>query len=824
MLAAALLGHPAGVASGQTAPALAADASATAPAAARPLGDYAARERLMMYVEFDGLDAHEDAWHRTAAYRMLNDTPLGGMLEEVASPLFERVAVWLPNRKLNGAEAVAVAKHVARKGFALAYHADPSAPSGVRGVLVLRGAVTKETKPLFGRLVGSFMGAASKPRIERKSGRPVVVVPPADADPKATDVGWAWWDEAGDLVLGLGQPSDADAALAALDGKAPSLAGFEPVEALRKAEGGLEPVLTAYIDPSIRPSGDGKPPLPLPDLGGVQRIEYRWGFQEEALASVTRIVAPKPRQGALAFLDEPAFEAKKLLPIPDGVEAFASASLKPEQWGSMLAGLLGDGPAKARYDELVEGLRSRNRTDLEKDLLGNLGPRVVFYLMPSSSSAAVEDAPPPSLAAPMALLSSMGPQMPRPVLVAEVVDAARFGRSLDAVMIEINKEIKAVAAEQLAEAVKAEAAGAGPGGPGTPPGLEGSGRGPDRKDRKRDEAAIPEFRLIPSTGGETSRTYMFNVPSASEVKLFPPGFKPTIRLEGSFLAVSTSPEAARVAMESLRRKPWSPAEEVARAMEKAPDDAVLVFFNDASEASSTALASLPGVLQTGFNTAVALSERIMNPPDPAVAQQGRGPGQPGASSAPGGMGSSSMMNSSMNRSFGSRPMNSSMAGPGMMSSGPQPGPGGPGAAAGAAGPSGSDASMIQIRVDAARLPKAEELKGLMFPSTTVLAVDDEAIRIETRGAFPDATALLNAKGFLPAVLAPAIAAARTAAKAAEAAPAADQPGQQPGQPGQPGAPGQASPGGAMGRPPGPPGAPGAPGAPAAPGGSTVRDR
>jgi len=157
----------------------------------------------------------------------------------------------------------------------------------------------------------------------------------------------------------------------------------------------------------------------------------------------------------------------------------------------------------------------------------------------------------------------------------------------------------------------------------------------------------------------------------------------------------------------------------------------------------------------------------------------------------------------------------------MMASGPQPGPGGPGGQAGAAGPSGADATTVRIHVDPARLPKAEELKGLMFPSTTVLAVDDQAIRIETRGAFPDAAALLNAKGFLPAVLAPAIAAARTAAKAAEAAPAA---GQQPGQPGQPGAPGQAFPGGAMARPPGPPGAPGAPGASPPPGGTTVGDR
>ena len=48
------------------------------------------RDNLIFYVNFDGLDAHSEAWRKTAAYKMLNQTPLGVMLEEVAAQLLDK--------------------------------------------------------------------------------------------------------------------------------------------------------------------------------------------------------------------------------------------------------------------------------------------------------------------------------------------------------------------------------------------------------------------------------------------------------------------------------------------------------------------------------------------------------------------------------------------------------------------------------------------------------------------------------------------------------------------------------------------------------------
>ena len=37
----------------------------------------------MAYAEFDGLDAHRDAWTKTAAYKLLNETTTGAMYEQM---------------------------------------------------------------------------------------------------------------------------------------------------------------------------------------------------------------------------------------------------------------------------------------------------------------------------------------------------------------------------------------------------------------------------------------------------------------------------------------------------------------------------------------------------------------------------------------------------------------------------------------------------------------------------------------------------------------------------------------------------------------------
>ena len=61
------------------------------PAAPAPLARYFPRKDLVVYVEFDGLDAHRDAWTKSAAYRLLTETTTGAMLEQSAAQVLDLV-------------------------------------------------------------------------------------------------------------------------------------------------------------------------------------------------------------------------------------------------------------------------------------------------------------------------------------------------------------------------------------------------------------------------------------------------------------------------------------------------------------------------------------------------------------------------------------------------------------------------------------------------------------------------------------------------------------------------------------------------------------
>src|SRR5690349_16874473 len=88
-------------------------ASAAGSPAAAPLARYFPKENLIFYTEFSGLDAHAEAWNKTAAYKMLTETPLGEMLEQVGTQLLDKLLSYSQGRKVDGKDIIALLKHVA---------------------------------------------------------------------------------------------------------------------------------------------------------------------------------------------------------------------------------------------------------------------------------------------------------------------------------------------------------------------------------------------------------------------------------------------------------------------------------------------------------------------------------------------------------------------------------------------------------------------------------------------------------------------------------------------------------------------------------------
>ena len=94
-----------------------------APPDNRPLARYVYRDNLVIYAGSEGLDAQAEAWQKTAAYKLLNETSLGAMLEDLTAQLGDQALALTPNRKLNGADVLAIIKHMAKSGFVLAVNA-----------------------------------------------------------------------------------------------------------------------------------------------------------------------------------------------------------------------------------------------------------------------------------------------------------------------------------------------------------------------------------------------------------------------------------------------------------------------------------------------------------------------------------------------------------------------------------------------------------------------------------------------------------------------------------------------------------------------------
>jgi hypothetical protein len=291
----------------------AASASSPGTSEAAPLARYIPKDGLAVYFESAGLNSNIEGWKKTAAYKMLNDTPLGYMLEDIGAQYFDLIMRPLPVRKITGAELVKVVKYMVHHGYVFAMSVEGPNKETVKVHLVARNGAAKEIRNISARFLGLFMGSLKR-ELVRKGGRSVVVV----SKPKAGD--WAWWDEKGDLVVTFGQSADADQIIETLDGKKPSAAEHPTRVALQKStEDEFVPYVHAFVDATAFQGSKTKMGEffnNLVTILGVSRLEMQRGFHGHALMNVTRLVAVKPFKGLFVSFGNKTFE-KDALPRKD---------------------------------------------------------------------------------------------------------------------------------------------------------------------------------------------------------------------------------------------------------------------------------------------------------------------------------------------------------------------------------------------------------------------------------------------------------------------------------------------------------------------------
>jgi hypothetical protein len=802
--------------------------SPAAPGAATPLARYFPRENLIFYFEFSGVDSHAEAWNKTAAYKMLTETPLGEMLEEVVAQLLDKAFSYAPGRRFNGREVVTLLEYGLHHGIAFGVNARPTSSDKPMDFLaftmVVRDGSSKEIRALTSRLMGLSM-SNRKGRLEKREGRTVVVLPVVNST-AAKEVkyeGDAWWAEKDDLVVCSPYPSAVDKVFGALDGKIPSAVDHPIVQELSRKDGTFEPASIAFLDAEGCPKGGklGEPFQKMIDVAGIQRIGSRWGFDDDALMQEIRIAAPRPRKPYLAVLDQPGFDAKSLMPLPQSVESFVQLSIDPNALLDSIAQIGPEGVVRARIDEFADSIRSSGKIDFRKDFLGRIGPRMVLFLAPDKSAAVGAGSfetnwlqgLSPQAGIPTSLLTHT-----KLTVLAEVSEPKAFARALEGAINALNHQFQAQTAE-LIEKSDPENGDAGTAGGAGAPGTRGGGRpgaarsggagGGQRGTRKRSTSSMsPRFDAMVDTSaavavGSSSASeklaYILRTPSDSPLKIGPPNFHPVIKLDGKYLVVSVASDSADAALKAAKQKGWQPSDDLRKAGEHLPPKMILLGVSDPREIMPALLASLPGTLQTIINTSITVARARAGNPQPGGGNPpgpGAMPGGPGMASRPGaGGGMAPGVPPRGRRGGGGGPM------PEREGSGGAPEPG----AGGNNGPDIPADAMVELKVDSDKLPKADDLRSRYFLSTVAITVNDQDIRLVTRQAFMTHYDMIAVGGFMAGVL-PAVQAARAAARRAQAAneQAAGGPAA--------GAAAGASGGMTPGRPPGP-GGPGMPGVP-----------
>jgi prepilin-type processing-associated H-X9-DG protein len=689
------------------------------PAKEESLARYFPGKDLVVYLEFDGVDRHAEAWRKTAMRGILAETQTGAMLRSLAVQFANNLLPPGSGIQIRGAELVTVVEHAFRRGFAVGIVRSPGQRKPSLVGFVLRDAAGGEIRPIVAKLIdaGNRPGTGAEAVVKDGDRRVVTVRDPGGR-------GFAWWTEGSDLAVSLIAPEGADLMIAALGGRTPD-ATSHPVRAeLAKAGGGFVPVGLAFFDMAALPA---LPPQAASlGLDRVKRLDYRWGFQDEALVTITRLIAPAPRAGLLALLDQPTFSRDELPPLPGGLSGFTAFSLDPVRILDGLAGLGGmsSGPrVTPSLGEVEAAIRETTGRDLRKDVLGPLGPKAVLYSVPRKINAPTN---------PLFGLARGLVHVPRTTLLVELRDADAFAATLDALVVELNKDLKNLAA-------RGGFAGRGGGfgrpfgvveeramfetaippaapievTPAQPTEIPKSAEplevpkdavpkasveprdaapaalvatiavpGPRAQDQAEAEPPAPELRRL-----KEGRGYVLHAPAS--VLPLPAGLRPTVMVGKSYLAISTTPEAARAALKLEGKAKGLPeGDPLAKALDRLPDGMIFLSVSDARESMLPELiANLPNLaamLGTGrFGGGMALTSRLFGIP---------------------------------------------------MFDGPSQG-GGP-----------------SMEIDPEEYPDPEAIRDRLFPATYVMSADDQGFQIVTREAFPS----LNPAAIAPLALAAAI--------------------------------------------------------------------
>ena len=518
-----------------------------------PLARYFPLRDLVVYAEFDGLDAHREAWEKTSAYRLLNETTTGAMFEQSAARLLDLVLTRQQGIPVGGRDLVALAEHLLRSGCAVGINrAGGAGPPRSLG-FVIRGAAGGKARAVIDRLLGVGQHSRAKVKtVEKPGGRRVNFL----GDPVRG--GKAWWSEGDDLIVSLVTPTGVDAIIAALDGGEPNTlehpARATLIRRRRRARlcAGRPGVLREQHVPSPAPE------CRRARARSDQATQLPMGVPRPGIESIVGVVAPAPRTGIPALIDQPSIDARHLPPLPSGLAGFTVFSLDLARlYDQIFASMRAIEPTVSRIvDQAQQAVDEAVGMKLRDEFLAHLGSRFAWYTVPTKVNAATN---------PLAGFAQGMVFVPKTAIVVEVKDHEAVARAIDTLAQRVNRLMRSLAGE-----------------------IAWGGVG--------------EFKRL--KGEENGRT--LSLPAS--ILPMAAGLRPTLLLGRKELVLATSPAMARLARDRHGRPEdggLPPGDPLGEVLKQLPDRLVFVLVNDLRQSMvPEMLVSLPNLMEYAVTRSV----------------------------------------------------------------------------------------------------------------------------------------------------------------------------------------------------------------------------
>ena len=486
------------------------------------LAKYAPSKDLLVYLEFDGIGAHDLAWKKLAAQKLLTKTPLGALLKDLAHQGIEGGLKNMKGEKPTVAEIDALLDHLVRNGFVFAVFGPD--PDHTRFVLAIRDAGNADFKKLVDRGLALSAPGPLKTKVLAKRKCTILGA--------GKDTGTLWY-EGNDLVL---TASDSfEGVLATITGKAEDASKNPNYLELRKTDD-FTPALVVFLDIKEFPTM----PREASRLGldGLTRVDYRWGFQDDAVVGVLKIAAPSPRRGLLSLMDQPTFDINTLPPLPPKQDQFIVASLDPgktyDQSMTMLKAAFPDrAPEITRFEE---NLGKILKMDFRHDFLGRMGSKwtILGGTDPNAESGFS--------------------------VIIPITDADAFGKAIDPLMAAMNQGL----------AARANAPGA-PRGPGA-------------------SAQAPQFRKL--KGVRPSYTITAPPRANAAGSMTPTQINVQMAKDRLVISLHRSTNKGTVPLPANNGPRWTPSGPTAKATERLPKPMTLLVLDNPTDSISNAISAL----------------------------------------------------------------------------------------------------------------------------------------------------------------------------------------------------------------------------------------